>query len=658
MQQRSAAVVKTLEAQGLVLLDQARSFGPWTTFGRAIDAFDVPWLEANVTTWMHDNTAIKSAQVLAPDGTVISGAGDFLSASLWKLPVVARAQRSGEAGSGFQTIGGRLYLVAAAPVTRDDGKGPGHGIVVFGNRVGDAMLRAVVNTSGVSALDLYVDGARVAQAPGRGPQSTETRPLPAPGRVFTRDGSPATVAALPNPGGTPAGFLVVSTDSGATTVTTSTLRRTTGYALLAALVIALTLAVLMARAIRRPLRKLSHAAAAIADGETRQHIDVQSSDELGALAEAFNTMSARITHKLDGMSHKIRDLSVEISSLSTLGETLAQMPDARAEMRQLTEMVLEVCAASYVALYLYEDDELRLAASAGDRGALHDKIGELCAQVARSGKPAAARITAPTGAVTLEREVGDGALALAMPLVMKSAVGGVIAISSVGSDDLHEDDLSLLAAIASQITFALQNAQAYQQLDDMYLETVTALAAAMEAKDQYTAAHAETISTMAVDVGRRLGLTATELRQLQYAAVLHDIGKIGVPGSVLDKPGRLDDEEFALIAQHTIIGERIISRIRYLQPISRIVRSAHERWDGTGYPDGLSGEDIPLAARILLVCDAFHAMTSDRPYRKALPTAAAIVELEDNARSQFDSTVVDAFLLEFGAELSPALCSS
>jgi len=154
MQQRSAAVVKTLEAQGLVLLDQARSFGPWTTFGRAIDAFDVPWLEANVTTWMHDNTAVKSAQVLAPDGTVISGAGDFLSASLWKLPVVARAQRSGEAGSGFQTIGGQLYLVAAAPVTRDDGKGPGHGIVVFGNRVGDAMLRAVVNTSGVSALDL------------------------------------------------------------------------------------------------------------------------------------------------------------------------------------------------------------------------------------------------------------------------------------------------------------------------------------------------------------------------------------------------------------------------------------------------------------------------------------------------------------------------
>jgi HD-GYP domain-containing protein (c-di-GMP phosphodiesterase class II) len=137
---------------------------------------------------------------------------------------------------------------------------------------------------------------------------------------------------------------------------------------------------------------------------------------------------------------------------------------------------------------------------------------------------------------------------------------------------------------------------------------------------------------------------------LQYAAVLHDIGKIGIPGNILNKPEALTREEFDTMAQHTIIGERIISRIDYLVPIARIIRSAHERWDGAGYPDGLQGEEIPLASRILLVCDAFDAMTTDRPYRKALPIETALGELGRNAGTQFDPRVVDVFLAAYPFE--------
>jgi HD-GYP domain-containing protein (c-di-GMP phosphodiesterase class II) len=155
---------------------------------------------------------------------------------------------------------------------------------------------------------------------------------------------------------------------------------------------------------------------------------------------------------------------------------------------------------------------------------------------------------------------------------------------------------------------------------------------------------------MAVAVGSRMGLSDAERRMLQYAAVLHDIGKIGIPGNILNKPEALTRDEFETMAQHTIIGERIISRIDYLVPIARIIRSAHERWDGTGYPDGYSGEGIPLASRILLVCDAFDAMTTDRPYRAALPVDTALGELARHAGSQFDPRVVDVFLAAYPFE--------
>ena len=208
---------------------------------------------------------------------------------------------------------------------------------------------------------------------------------------------------------------------------------------------------------------------------------------------------------------------------------------------------------------------------------------------------------------------------LVVPLARQEGVVGALIVGFCDAREFGPEELPLLTTIGGQIAIALQNAEAYDKLDRMYLETVTALAAAMEAKDQYTASHADSLAAMAVAVGSRMGLTDAELRMLQYAAVLHDIGKIGIPGNILNKPEPLTREEFETMAQHTIIGERIISRIDYLVPIARIIRSAHERWDGAGYPDGFTGDEIPLASRILLVCDAFDAMTTDRPYRAALP---------------------------------------
>jgi diguanylate cyclase (GGDEF)-like protein len=165
--------------------------------------------------------------------------------------------------------------------------------------------------------------------------------------------------------------------------------------------------------------------------------------------------------------------------------------------------------------------------------------------------------------------------------------------------------------------------------------------------------HSSDVATLAGRVGRRLGMDAEEIDVTIRAAELHDLGKVGVPDAILEKPTSLDPDEWEFMRQHTILGERILNAAPALRPVARIVRATHERWDGTGYPDGLAGEHIPLSARIVAVCDAYEAMVTDRAYRRALGHAAACRELRRESGGQFDPLVVDAFLAELetvGAE--------
>lgn len=222
-------------------------------------------------------------------------------------------------------------------------------------------------------------------------------------------------------------------------------------------------------------------------------------------------------------------------------------------------------------------------------------------------------------------------------------VVGAIAVYEQDPDLLGEDDLHMLETIADQLGGTLEQAELFASLERSYFETVEALSSALEAKDAYTLDHARSITDMSADVGRRLGMREDEIRDLKLGALLHDIGKIGVPTEILSKNGPLTNDEFEIMKEHTIIGERIIADVEFLQGVRPLVLHEHERWDGTGYPMCLEGEQIPLGARIIFVCDSWHAMTSDRPYRKAMPDAAAIAELRAGAGSQFDPAVVEAF---------------
>ncbi|MCO5326891.1 MAG: diguanylate cyclase [Solirubrobacterales bacterium] len=234
---------------------------------------------------------------------------------------------------------------------------------------------------------------------------------------------------------------------------------------------------------------------------------------------------------------------------------------------------------------------------------------------------------------------------LVVPIYDGYDVWGAINLEDVQVGAFGQADARLLESVAAQIGGALTSIRLYEQLDRAYVGTAEALSAALEAKDSYTAEHSKSIAENAVAVGRLLGWRGEELRMLRYAAAFHDIGKLGISRGLLNKPGPLTKEEWDEMAEHTLIGERILAPIEFLAPIRPIVRNAHERWDGEGYPDGLAGEEIPLGARILFACDAYDAMTSDRTYRDALPTDEARRELRREAGKQFDPVVVDALLM-------------
>jgi diguanylate cyclase (GGDEF)-like protein len=243
------------------------------------------------------------------------------------------------------------------------------------------------------------------------------------------------------------------------------------------------------------------------------------------------------------------------------------------------------------------------------------------------------------------------------PMTLDGGRLGCIAIALADGAEFGERQLRLLAGIAHQAKLALTNAGSFDTLERTFLETVEALANALEANDEYTSSHARWITDLALKVGQELGLEGTSLKRLELGALFHDIGKLGIPETILSKPGPLTPEEREIVETHPELGEKIIAPIDRLEEVRPIVRHCHERYDGDGYPDRLAGEEIPIESRIILVCDAYHAMTTDRPYRKRLAADEALRRLHEAAGTQFDPRVVEVcsrVLASRGAGASPS----
>jgi len=237
---------------------------------------------------------------------------------------------------------------------------------------------------------------------------------------------------------------------------------------------------------------------------------------------------------------------------------------------------------------------------------------------------------------------------VAVPLIARGEVIGVMEVlNRIGDATFDDGDVMLLRALGHQSAVAIQNAQLFQDVETGFLSTVQALAQAVDAKDSYTAGHSSRVTQYSVVIAEELGLDSEIVRRVRLSGLLHDVGKIGIQDSVLGKPGKLTDEEFAMMKSHPVVGGHILKPVAQLADVIDGVISHHERFDGRGYPRGLKGEEIPLQGRIIGVADAFDAMTSDRVYRPRLSDEVALAELKKNSGTQFDSRMVDAFLAAF-----------
>jgi diguanylate cyclase (GGDEF)-like protein len=345
------------------------------------------------------------------------------------------------------------------------------------------------------------------------------------------------------------------------------------------------------------------------------------------------------------IANALLDAGRELSSAETVGEVI----------RRSVEVTSRALASDRASLWLQEDDGSRDLVVRGAVGhASDDPLGqarfraELTEQVLCVVEPFILEPQELAQIANLDPEkVGRYAVA---PLHFGDSRFGALVAHIEEPRVFGDGHLRLLSGLAQQTRLAIESAEHYKGLERTFLSTVASLANALEANDAYTSSHARWITDVALLVGGQLDFERDAMKRLELGALFHDIGKIGIPSEILQKAGPLTDDERRIVEAHPELGEKILAPIDRLADVRPIVRACHERWDGLGYPDGRAGEDIPVEARIVLVCDAYHAMVTDRPYRRALPQDEAVRRLRESAGSQFDPAIVDAFvaLLEAG----------
>lgn len=378
-------------------------------------------------------------------------------------------------------------------------------------------------------------------------------------------------------------------------------------------------------------------------------------------AEALRDHRADERARQMASAGEVTYLRAQLNLAARLTARLAATNDVEQIARLVVEELHETFAFYLVAIQRLDDDEmLRLVAGAGALAevmaefllveqSLHEGVNGRVARTARSSLVYDTREDADY----MQRDPNtDPRAELSVPIVVDGSVWGVLNIEAPEPGALSEADALLVEAVAASLGSSIHRAMLVADLEQTFTTTMTALMSTVEAKDDYTACHEEHVGDLAQRVAARLGVEPARAADVRHAALLHDVGKVAIPSEILFKPAPLTDEEWVTMRSHAEIGGALVARIPAFAHLADAVRASHERWDGNGYPDGLAGEQIPLAARIIAACDTYEAIVTDRPYRAARAPEDAARELLRVSGDQLDPAVVDALLAELELQRS------
>lgn len=439
--------------------------------------------------------------------------------------------------------------------------------------------------------------------------------------------------------------------------------------LAASLIFMVVTLLLLERLVLSRIFRLSREVVSISSsGDHSERVQMTGRDELSEFAQALNRMldaleksQAELRKAHYELEERVRERTSELRTLYDLSRLLVDANHSFDRIMGLvTRHAVEIIHITYAQLMLLEEEgkELVVRNAYPVRPLGHDlgigrsipvKAMPFSHKAMQQGEPV---VIQQDSTEIAERELGElfygftHTLCL-VPLSSDNKVVGLLALGEARSENREPftpEKIRLARNIGDQATSALRGAELFVELESAYLQTVIALARTVDAKDTYTGDHGQRLAQMALAVGRETGMTEAELKDLRYGAILHDIGKIGVPDAVLQKPGKLDSREWEEMRQHPCIGAEIVSAVSHLKSAADIVRHHHERYDGDGYPGGLAGNDIPLGARILNVVDSYCTIIDKRVYKQARTHEEAVAELKRCSGSQFDPKIVEIFL--------------
>lgn len=380
---------------------------------------------------------------------------------------------------------------------------------------------------------------------------------------------------------------------------------------------------------------------------------------IGLVGVGIGTLVAVVLATFQGREEHLSARDERLSTVLSVGSTLSASSDLREMISGTLRSAIRETRANCGYVMLYEDDEhqqLITEAAFGSDGQFafpeRMEIGRgLSGYVAQMGQ--AVSVSTKSGDHPDFDGVTDGVRAAAcVPLVTRGfgvagastneQILGVMTLLDLNNASAFpSEDMELLHAMASLLAVAVSNAQMEERRRTTFVRTMESLATALEARDEYTRGHSQRVSELSLMIGEQMGLGNEALEELRIGTILHDIGKIGVPDAILNKRARLTDEEFMVMREHPVIGYEICRPLMLSEGILMIIRNHHEKLDGSGYPDGLKGGELPLSLRIVCVADAFDAMSSRRPYRGVMDPLHVQAELSKGAGTQFDPVVVE-----------------